>query len=101
MDGDVVNFTSPTFTILDIEEGVNGMDVLTNNLKESGNGDVAIRPTNIVGENEGEFNVIKNQLGFTTKNASKIISIPSNFIIHGLPSFGCQDVNIQFGHLFN
>jgi hypothetical protein len=39
---------------------VNGMDVLTNSPKESGNGDVVIRPTNIINENEGKFKVIKN-----------------------------------------
>jgi hypothetical protein len=33
------------------------MDVLTNSPKESGNGDVAARPTNIVNQNEGKFKV--------------------------------------------
>ncbi len=82
MDDDVVNLISPTFTILDIE-GVNGMDVLTNSPKESGNGDVAARPANIVNQDEGKFKVIKNQLGSISKNASKILSIPSTLVTHG------------------
>ncbi len=59
------------------------MDNLTNSLKESGNDDVVTRPSNIVNEDEGKFKVIKNQLGSITKNASKILSVPSTFVTHG------------------
>jgi hypothetical protein len=100
VDDDVINLISPTCTVPDIE-GVNGMDILTNSPKESGNGDVVARLANIVSEDKGEFRVIKNQLGFTIENASKIMSIPSTFVIHGLPTSRSQNVNLQFGHLFN
>jgi hypothetical protein len=79
---DVVNLTSPTFTILDVEEGMNGMDVFTNSLKEW-KWWCCSKTSNIVNEDEGKFKVIKNQLGSITKNASKILSIPSAFVTHG------------------
>jgi hypothetical protein len=71
----VVNFTSLTFIIPNVEEKVNGMNVLTNSPDESGNGDVTARLANIVNENEGEFRVIKNQLGSTTESASEIVCL--------------------------
>lgn len=68
VDDDVVDFISSTSTILGIE-GVNRMNVLTNSLEESGNGDVTTRPANIASENKcmGTFKVIRNQLHFTAK----------------------------------
>ncbi len=90
----MVNFTSLTFRIPNVEEKVNGMNVLTNSPDESGNGDVTAGLANIVNENEGEFRVIKNQLGSTTESASEIMSIPSTVVIHGLPSSRSQDANL-------
>ncbi len=49
----MVNLTSPTFIVLGIEKRVNGTNVLTNDPKESGNGDVGARLTNIASENKG------------------------------------------------
>ncbi len=98
----MVDLISSTPTILGIE-GVNRMNVLTNSLEESGNGDVTTRLANIVNEEKcmGTFKVIRNQLGSTTKNAFEIMSIPSTFVTHGLPSFGGHSVNLQFEHLFS
>lgn len=96
MDGDVVNLTSPAFTVLGVEKKVNGMNVLTNSPKESGNGDGTTRLTNIVSEDKGmgTFRVIRNQSSSTAKNASEIMSIPSTFVIHGLPSSRGQGANL-------
>jgi len=68
VDDDVVDFISSTPTIPSIE-GVNRMNVLTNSLEESGNGDVTTRLANIVSEEKcmGTFKVIRNQLGSTAK----------------------------------
>jgi len=96
VDDDVVNLTSPTFIVLGIEKRVNGTNVLTNGPKESGNGDVGARLTNIASEDKGmgTFRVIWNQLGSIVKNAFEILSIPSTYVLHGLFSFGGQGVNL-------
>ncbi len=49
----------------------------------------------------GTFRVIRNQSSSIVENAYEILSILSTFVIHGLPSFGGQGANLQFGHLFN
>jgi hypothetical protein len=71
VDDDVVNFTSPTFTIPSIERE-NRTNVLTNSFEENGNGDVATRPTNIASEDKGmcTLRVIRNQLGLIVENSS-------------------------------
>jgi hypothetical protein len=82
---------------------MNRTNVLTNSLKENGNGDVAARLTNIASEDKGmgTFKVIRNLRSFTKKNAFEILSILSTFVTHGLPSFRGHGANLQFGHLFN
>jgi len=84
----VVNFTSPTFTIPNLE----GMDVpyvvTSSNIKETTTIDITTQQETTIDE-DGIGNMFRdtgNPLGSTTKNVSTLLSHPSSLVDQALPS---------------